>query len=206
MLEYTLNHCKAIDVVSQRHELGLRAFELSDEEWSIVEQLCNVLKILKDATMFFSHSTPSLATVIPAMDLIDETLTTHMLNKQLLPSIHAAAGLAKKTLNRYYELTDTSDVYCVAMILHPCHKLAYFQCAKWEQGWIELAHTLVRAEFDRSYSDYANGDMDDGAGYNSDASIVASSTVSQIIYSSTTHSLTVLYRISLITFLHLPHQ
>ncbi|KAG1752271.1 hypothetical protein EDD22DRAFT_759346, partial [Suillus occidentalis] len=117
----------------------LRAFELSDEEWSIVEQLRNVLKILKDATMFFSCSTPSLATVIPAMDLIDETLTTHMLNKQLLPSIRTATGLAKKTPNCYYELTDTSDVYRIAMILHPRHKLAYFQHAKWEQGWIELA-------------------------------------------------------------------
>jgi hypothetical protein len=70
--------------------------------------------------MFFSRSTPSLATVIPAMDLIDETLATHMLNKRLLPSIRAASGLAKKTLNRYYELTDRSDVYRIAMSESNC--------------------------------------------------------------------------------------
>jgi hypothetical protein len=73
------------------------------------------MQILKDATLFFSRSTPNLATVIPAMDLIDETLTTHSMNRQLLPSIRVAAGLAKKTLNRYYELTDSSEVYRIAM-------------------------------------------------------------------------------------------
>jgi hypothetical protein len=45
MLEYALNHRKAIDAVSQRRKLGLRVFELSDDEWSIVEQLRNVLKV-----------------------------------------------------------------------------------------------------------------------------------------------------------------
>lgn len=49
------------------------------------------------------------------MDLIDETLTTHSMNQQLLPSIHVAAGLTKKTLNHYYELTDSSAVYRIAM-------------------------------------------------------------------------------------------
>ncbi|KAG1744021.1 uncharacterized protein EDB91DRAFT_1004174, partial [Suillus paluster] len=131
MLQYALKHWDAIDAVTQCRDLGLRAFEMTDNEWRIVEQLCNVLKILKDATLFFSRSTQSLAMVIPAMDLINETLATHMLNNALLPSIRAAAGLAKRTLNRYYQLTDSSDVYRIAMILHPRHKLSYFKCAKW---------------------------------------------------------------------------
>ncbi|KIK11653.1 hypothetical protein PISMIDRAFT_74065, partial [Pisolithus microcarpus 441] len=57
--EYTLNHRKAIDTVTQHRELGLRKFELGDHEWEL---------ILKDTTLFFSRSTPNLATVIPAMD------------------------------------------------------------------------------------------------------------------------------------------
>ena len=58
---------------------------------------------------------PNLATVIPAMDLIDEKLTTLSLDEKFLPSIRAAVGLAKKTLNHYYELTDRSEVYRIAM-------------------------------------------------------------------------------------------
>ena len=40
--------------------------------------------------------------IIPAMDFIDEMFTTGLLKKQQLsPAIHAAIGLAKKTLNAY---------------------------------------------------------------------------------------------------------
>ncbi|KAG2120469.1 uncharacterized protein F5147DRAFT_563274, partial [Suillus discolor] len=112
MVEYALRHQEAIDAVNQRRDLGLQQLELTDQEWVIAEQLQD---ILKDAMMFFSRSTPNLVTVIPAMDLIDEKLTTYSLNASFLPSIRVAVGLAKKTLNRHYQLTDTSEVYRIAM-------------------------------------------------------------------------------------------
>jgi hypothetical protein len=47
--------------------------------------------------MFFSRSTPNLATVIPAMDIIDKKLTTDSLNRSKFKApICAALGLAKK--------------------------------------------------------------------------------------------------------------
>jgi hypothetical protein len=49
------------------------------------------------------------------MDLIDERLTTYSRNKKYSASIRAAVRLAKRTLNRYYQLTDTSEVYRIAM-------------------------------------------------------------------------------------------
>jgi hypothetical protein len=49
------------------------------------------------------------------MDLIDERLTTDSISANYEPSIRAALGLAKKTLNRYYNLTDASEVYRIAM-------------------------------------------------------------------------------------------
>ncbi|KAG0699300.1 hypothetical protein DFH29DRAFT_809241 [Suillus ampliporus] len=59
------------------------------------------------------------------------------------------------------KLTDKSEVYWIAMVLHPCHKLAYFKNAQWEDAWIETAATLVRDEFERSYLEVGiqeNGD------------------------------------------------
>ncbi len=54
--------------------------------------------------------------VIPAMDHIDEILTTNAVNKiSFKPCIRVAATLAKKTLNRYYDMTDHSEVYRIAM-------------------------------------------------------------------------------------------
>src|ERR1700722_769396 len=118
--------------------------------------------------MFFSCATPNLATVIPAMDHIDEVLTTQATNLSLDPAIQASLGLAKKTLNRYYTLMDSLEVYRIAMgvfqllifiayclpviaVLHPRHKLAYFKSAGWEPEWIATAEEVVRAKFERSY-------------------------------------------------------
>jgi hypothetical protein len=74
---------------------------------------------LKDATLFFSRATPNLATVIPAMDFINDKLTAHARDRTLSPAIKASLELGKKTLNRYYSLTDSSEVYRIAMGMWP---------------------------------------------------------------------------------------
>jgi hypothetical protein len=53
--------------------------------------------------------------VIPAMDHINEVLTMQSHDSSLQPSIRAALGVAKKTLNKYYDKTDHSEVYRIAM-------------------------------------------------------------------------------------------
>jgi hypothetical protein len=134
-------------------------------------------QIFKDAILFFSRSTPNLAQVIPAMDHIDHILTTHSIDNKYQPAIRAALGLAKKTLNRYYNLTDDSEVYRIAMstflftqipacwpfviVLHPRHKLAYFKKAGWPQEWIDTAEQILRDEFNHSYP-IINTSVDDG--------------------------------------------
>ncbi|KIK15264.1 hypothetical protein PISMIDRAFT_115423 [Pisolithus microcarpus 441] len=90
--------------------------------------------------------------VIPAMDYIDEIFTMTMLDDMRLdPSIRAAVGLAKRTLNKYYSLTDMSDLYHIAMVLHPHHKLEYFRQVKWEADWIKMAGELVHCNYDSLY-------------------------------------------------------
>lgn len=72
-------------------------------------------QIFKDATLFFSRDTPNIATVIPAMDHLDEHLTNAALNTNYPMSIKAAIAVGKKTLNRYYDKTDHSEVFRIAM-------------------------------------------------------------------------------------------
>jgi hypothetical protein len=99
------------------------------------------------------------------MDLIDEKLTTYSRNRLYHASIHSAVQLAKATLNRYYQLTDQSEVYRIAMglfffvsvlmahthtyiiVLHLRHKLIYFRNARWEDTWITTAEKLVCDQF-----------------------------------------------------------
>ena len=49
------------------------------------------------------------------MDYLDQHLTTSALDLSLLASICAATTLGKHTLNKYYMLTNHSEVYWIAM-------------------------------------------------------------------------------------------
>lgn len=70
---------------------------------------------MKDATAFFSRPSPSLATVIPAMDHIEDVLKKFSRNMEYDIAIRSAVDLARSTLNRYYSLTDSSEVYRISM-------------------------------------------------------------------------------------------
>jgi hypothetical protein len=54
MLDYALEHRKAVDTVTQRRDLHLRKYELADHEWEIVEQLRDVLKVRVFITTSYS--------------------------------------------------------------------------------------------------------------------------------------------------------
>ena len=45
MLEYCVRYRAAMNRVMQRRDLGLRMFELTDEEWKLAEQLHDSLKV-----------------------------------------------------------------------------------------------------------------------------------------------------------------
>jgi hypothetical protein len=191
MLDFALKYREAIDVITGDRDMKLRKYEMDEEEWEVARQLCEVLKvrfplpfrsfaaqlrsvqIFKDATLFFSRDgTPNIATVIPAMDRIDEVLATNALDDQYLISIKAALSMVKRTLNRYYSKTDLSDVYRIAMsklllgfitlqlssyhhlVLHPRHKLQYFKNTGWSDRWIETARDMVRERFENSYKSF----------------------------------------------------
>jgi hypothetical protein len=104
------------------------------------------------------------------MDHLDEHLATSALDLSLPASIRAAATLGKRTLNKYYKMTDLSEIYRIAMgkpfyfyflfamlrltrlvVLHPRHKLDYFKTAKWDKVWINMARQIVREEYERTY-------------------------------------------------------
>ena len=72
-------------------------------------------QIFYDATAYFSRHENSITAVIPVMDVIDEALSNEALNANYSAPVRAAATLGKKTLNRYYDRTDHSELYRIAM-------------------------------------------------------------------------------------------
>jgi hypothetical protein len=67
------------------------------------------------------------------------------------PAIVAAMELARKKMDRYYGLTDNSQIYRIAMVLHPGLKFKYFEEEGWDEVWIETAGVLVRREYCANY-------------------------------------------------------
>jgi len=50
------------------------------------------------------------------MDHINKVLATSANNtSQFSPAIHAALAIDKTVMNKYYNLTDQSEIYCIAM-------------------------------------------------------------------------------------------
>lgn len=66
-------------------------------------------------TLEFSCDTPCLAAVIPAMDKMHAELTAAANNNEYSPALRAALSLGKSLLNKYYSLTDDSEVYRIAI-------------------------------------------------------------------------------------------
>jgi hAT family C-terminal dimerisation region len=84
------------------------------------------------------------------MDQITNNLNNQT-GKAYHPSLMAAMKLTRKKMDHYYSLTDSSNIYRIAMVLHPGMKLEYFHNQKWEHEWIEQADTLVRREYVAKY-------------------------------------------------------
>lgn len=84
------------------------------------------------------------------MDRLTDSLNQRT-GKAHHPAITAAMELARNKMNRYYSLTDSSNVYRIAMVLHPGMKLEYFRYQKWENAWIVQAEDLVYEEYSARY-------------------------------------------------------
>jgi hypothetical protein len=142
---------------------SLTEYILTDNEWAAVQDMVSALKILKDATEFFSSNSPNISAVIPAMDSIDEALANGVIgDRNLLAPLQHALSIGKQTLNKYYELTDASDIYCMSMILHPSYKLTYFRRLHWLDEWVDNAVRITREAWERYKPAESNGTQTSG--------------------------------------------
>ena len=58
---------------------------------------------------------PCVAAVIPAMDKMHAELIAAVENVEYLPMLQAALELRKNLLDKYYSLSDDSEIYWIAM-------------------------------------------------------------------------------------------
>ncbi len=107
------------------------------------------------------------------MDKIDQVLATIAASLSFPTLIQVAINMARCMLNCYYDCTDYSKVYCIAMgeynvicanamhpkgdlVLHLLLKLNYFCRVGWESEWIKTARNIIQLEYKCSYKGQYN--------------------------------------------------
>ncbi|KIK80440.1 hypothetical protein PAXRUDRAFT_54291, partial [Paxillus rubicundulus Ve08.2h10] len=82
-------------------------------------------------------------------------------------SIRSGISLAKKTLNCYYSLTDSSEVYCefyylilFTLMQHQFSSSSMTQALLIQDSWIKTAKDLVKDEFKHSYANGTDDNID----------------------------------------------
>jgi hypothetical protein len=53
---------------------------------------------------------------------------------------------------RFFDLLSIYLIQISPTVLHPRHKLQYFEKAGWEDSWIKTSREIVRTEFDQTYA------------------------------------------------------
>jgi hypothetical protein len=132
MLKFAYTYRDPINKITDDRSMKLREYELKDHEWKIVEELRDslkacivisfcisyfyfILQILKSVTLEFSTDTPCIANVIPAMDRMHTDLLAASNNENYSFAIRGALKVGLSLLDKYYSLTDNSEVYRIAM-------------------------------------------------------------------------------------------
>ncbi|TFY54825.1 hypothetical protein EVG20_g9550 [Dentipellis fragilis] len=143
-------------VVMPRHnkktKSSLKHLGLSEQEWTLLRQLCPILSRFLEATVRISNAKISLLhEVIPVIDLLTSFLDDATSDNSLLPVVQSAAARGMAVFNKYYAKTNDSIMYRLSMILHPKYKLDYFSRNKWPLQWVEIAKRLLREQWEQYY-------------------------------------------------------
>ena len=108
------------------------------------------------ATQGNNQGQGSIVSVLLSMDMLLDRLEKIKSDATSISSaFYTTVDAAWSKLNKYYTLTERSTIYVVAIILHPCMKLHYFQ-RHWSDhpDWIDSA----RQQMEEVYLEYCETD------------------------------------------------
>jgi hypothetical protein len=139
MLLRALEYKDVISTTFYRHEdNSFIKLLLTKEEWNTINQLIEVLKPLKDATLLASQNSDSLmiTNVIPLFNFCVDMLTG--INSKFEPTddIHIGISAAIEKMTHYYD--KISPIAGVALILNPTMKQGYLKdILLWKDEWVD---------------------------------------------------------------------
>ncbi|EKM78496.1 hypothetical protein AGABI1DRAFT_60708, partial [Agaricus bisporus var. burnettii JB137-S8] len=151
MLRFATKYKSALKVLLYEED-ELNNHQLSDTEWNLAEELCDVLKVFRETTLYASRDTTNAAAIIPAMDHIHFLLSAQTTACRFSDTIAIALRAGMKTLERFHNKANISKIYRIATILNPRHKLRYFRQSGRGEGWIKESRAMLEIQWEISYA------------------------------------------------------
>ena len=116
--------------------------ELSAEQWETLKKIYVFLDDVAQTTKALESNESSLDNVLTAMDYIlyrFEAMKEEYKDDPIIASM-VNSGWAK--MEKYYNLTDESPAYIIALVMNPSMKWAYVQ-QQWRPEWLPKAREMV---------------------------------------------------------------
>jgi hypothetical protein len=132
-----------IDQASFKRSLRMRPY--SSRVIPPTSPLCYQPWITSTNTSRLQHSIQSTPHQSNPLSLLERRPSTGTTTKQTIPKSFALQWVWFPLLFCLHLLLT------FILVLHPKHKLQYFEQAGWEEAWVESAKELVQTEFERSY-------------------------------------------------------
>lgn len=123
---------------------------LSDEDWALLWNIRDFLKVFKDITLELEGHASILAMALPAMDLILSHYEKGMHTYRDHTHMRSMCDAGWRKMEKYYGLTDSSSAYVAAIVLNPSLKWDYIKAA-WRPSWILPAEIRMRKFWEEHY-------------------------------------------------------
>ena len=136
--------------------------QLTEEEWAVLQELCDALQPFHEATNILQGSNIRgsygyLWECLPVLEWLMGKMEALKDQKGINNKIGLSANNAWNKLTKYYNLTDLSPYYIAAIVLNPVYKWKYFE-THWQlhPDWITEARAKMNELWSHHKSSHQN--------------------------------------------------
>ncbi|KAH7332951.1 hypothetical protein B0J17DRAFT_631943 [Rhizoctonia solani] len=155
--------CWNLTLIMIKHALHLKAAILAfqkSKEFKAMHMLLWLLCLLTILTKIMSKANvPMLANVLVHYNSLNQKYCKLAEDTNILLWAQQAANHVQLKLNKYYTISDTSDLYRLVVLLNPSNHQAYLQKLEWKREWIEDVRNIAIDFWEKYYKpeDYSAG-------------------------------------------------
>ncbi|KAL9936106.1 hypothetical protein V8E36_004948 [Tilletia maclaganii] len=153
MIERAVKLWKAIISFTEGHpEIVNDKFRLHRADKVTFDNLLSLLNPMVKATLNFSKKTnPMIGEVVGMFERLDSQFGAIENEKKMPNAWHKGAERARLVVSKYYGLSEQTEVYSLATLLHPNYRLEFLEAMKWKSEWKEAAVDVLRSHYEQFY-------------------------------------------------------